>query len=203
MGKGTGIREIKFFFGIVVEPEKEIILTLISVEKADDVLKAVISAGKMDKPGYGIAFVINVKTTAGICHARMLARATNESLRGMPVEHDILYDLIVTIINKGESEKVVEASKKAGASGGTIIFGRGTGVHEHAKLFGITIEPEKEIVLTLIERKNTDVVLETIVREARLDKPGKGIAFVMEVEQVAGISRVLNKIVGEKFNNTQ
>lgn len=203
MGKGTGIREIKTFFGIVVEPEKEIILTLISVEKADDVLKAVISAGKMDKPGYGIAFVINVKTTAGICHARMPAGATNESLRGMPVEHDILYDLIVTIINKGESEKVVEASKKAGASGGTIIFGRGTGVHEHAKLFGITIEPEKEIVLTLIERKSTDVVLETIVREARLDKPGKGIAFVMEVEQVAGISRVLNKIVGEKFNNTQ
>ena len=47
---------------------------------------------------------------------------------------------------------MVDASKKAGAGGGTIISGRGTGIHEHAKLFNIPIEPEKNIVLTLIDR---------------------------------------------------
>lgn len=36
-------------------------------------------------------------------------------------------DLIVTIIPKGESEKIVTASKRAGAEGGTILYGRGTG----------------------------------------------------------------------------
>lgn len=198
MGRGTGIWEIKTFFGIPIEPDKEIVLTLISGEKTDDVLKAVIIAGKIDKPGYGIAFVIDTKITAGICHARA-PEATNEDLRGMAVENGILYDLIITIINKGQSEKVVEASKKAGARGGTIISGRGTGVHEHAKLFGITIEPEKEIVLTLIEREKTNEVLQTIVKEAGLDRPGKGIAFVVEVERVAGISHVLNKMVSEKL----
>ena len=35
------------------------------------------------------------------------------------------FDCIVTIVNKGHSEPVVEASRKAGAEGGTIIFGRG------------------------------------------------------------------------------
>lgn len=199
MGRGTGIWEIKTFFGIPIEPDKEIVLTLISGEKTDDVLKAVIIAGKIDKPGYGIAFVIDTKITAGICHARTPAEAINEDLRGMAMEHGILYDLIITIINKGQSEKVVEASKKAGARGGTIISGRGTGVHEHAKLFGITIEPEKEIVLTLIEREKTNEVLQTIVKEAGLDRPGKGIAFVVEVERVAGISHVLNKMVSEKL----
>lgn len=198
MGRGTGIWEIKTFFGIPIEPDKEIVLTLISGEKTDDVLKAVIIAGKIDKPGYGIAFVVDAKITAGICHARA-PEATNEDLRGMAVENGILYDLIITIINKGQSEKVVEASKKAGARGGTIISGRGTGVHEHAKLFGITIEPEKEIVLTLIEREKTNEVLQTIVKEAGLDRPGKGIAFVVEVERVAGISHVLNKMVSEKL----
>ncbi len=72
-------------------------------------------------------------------------------------------------------------------------------MHEHAKLFGITIEPEKEIVLTLIEREKTNEVLQTIVKEAGLDRPGKGIAFVVEVERVAGISHVLNKMVSEKL----
>jgi nitrogen regulatory protein PII len=107
----------------------------------------------------------------------------------------ILYDLIVTIVNKGHSERVVEASKKAGAEGGTIIYGRGTGIHEQAKLFSITIEPEKELILTLIDREKTDAVLETILLEAELNKPGKGIAFVLEVERTIGINHILNRLV--------
>jgi phosphoheptose isomerase len=63
------------------------------------------------------------------------------------MESDILFDLIITIVDKGSSEKVVDASKKAVAEGGTIIFGRGTGIHEQAKIFGITIEPEKSAFL--------------------------------------------------------
>ena len=109
----------------------------------------------------------------------------------------VLYDLIVTIVNKGEAETVVEASKKAGAEGGTILFGRGTGIHEHAKLFGITIEPEKEIILTLINRQKSGDVLNAIVNEAELNKPGKGIAFVLEVDKVAGINHPINRMAKE------
>lgn len=112
----------------------------------------------------------------------------------------INYELIVTIINKGDSDKVVEASKKAGAEGGTILTGRGTGIHEQAKFFNILIEPEKEIVLTLIDREKTDDVLTMIMKEAHLDEPGKGIAFVLDVERTVGINHVLNEMVNEKFN---
>lgn len=101
---------------------------------------------------------------------------------------DGVYNLIVTIVNKNHAEIVVEASKQAGAEGGTIVFGRGTGVHEQAKLFGITIEPEKELILTIIKRELTESVLESIVSQADLNKPGKGIAFVLEVEKVVGIN---------------
>lgn len=100
----------------------------------------------------------------------------------------IPYDLIVTIVNKGKADKVVEASKKAGAEGGTIMFGRGTGIHEKARLFGIPIEPEKEIILTLTPTDITDNVLQTIIKDADLNKPGKGIAFVVALDKVAGIN---------------
>ncbi len=109
----------------------------------------------------------------------------------------IPHDLIITIVNKGNSQKVVEASKKAGAEGGTLLCGRGTGIHEHAKLFGITIEPEKEVVLTLIKRELCESVLNAIILEADLNKPGKGIAFVLEVERVVGITHLLDKITEE------
>lgn len=54
------------------------------------------------------------------------------------------FDLIVTIVNKGDSWDVVEASKKAGAEGGTIISGRGTGIHENLKILGIPIERKRK-----------------------------------------------------------
>jgi nitrogen regulatory protein PII len=105
----------------------------------------------------------------------------------------IEFDLIVTIVNRGFAEEVVCAAKAAGAEGGTIVNGRGTGVHENAKLFGITIEPEKEIVLTLIDRAKTKNVLEAITKSVDLNKPGKGVAFVLGVEKAIGICHLLKE----------
>jgi nitrogen regulatory protein PII len=97
------------------------------------------------------------------------------------------YELIVTIVNKGNANAVVDASKKAGAEGGTIIYGRGSGIHEKTMLFSLMIEPEKEIVLTLIKADITERVLESIISETNLNEPGNGVAFVMDVEATAGI----------------
>ena len=102
------------------------------------------------------------------------------------------YELIVTIVNRGFSERVVEASKRAGAEGGTIFFGRGTGIHETKKLLGIPIEPEKEIVLTAVPKGITEKVLSAIIEAARLDQPATGIAFVIELKKVAGICHLLD-----------
>lgn len=103
------------------------------------------------------------------------------------------FKLIVSIIDKGSCDKVVDASKKAGAEGGTIIYGRGTGIHEKTKLFSMLIEPEKEIVLTLVTEENADSVLEQIVKDTKLNEPGHGIAFVMDVEATAGIAHRMKK----------
>jgi nitrogen regulatory protein PII len=103
------------------------------------------------------------------------------------------YELIVTIVNKTQADTVVDASKKAGAEGGTIIYGRGSGIHEKAKLFSLLIEPEKEIVLTLIKKEKTQKVLEAIVEATNLNEPGNGIAFVLDVDATAGICHAFDK----------
>lgn len=97
------------------------------------------------------------------------------------------YDLVVTIVRKGWAERVLKAATAAGAEGATILGGRGTGVHEQKKLLGIPIEPEKEIILTLITCDRTEAVLARIIDEADLDKPGTGIVFVLKASHVAGI----------------
>lgn len=99
-------------------------------------------------------------------------------------------DLIVTIVNRGKAVQVVEVSKEAGAEGGTILSGRGSGIHETAKVFGIPIEPEKDIILTLIDKTKTDQVLEAISSKVGLEKAGHGIAFVLDVARAVGISHL-------------
>jgi nitrogen regulatory protein PII len=101
-------------------------------------------------------------------------------------------DLIVTIVPKGQAEKIVRASKKAGAEGGTVLYGRGTGIREHKTLFGLSIEPEKEIVLTLVPDTKTDRVLEAVVEAGQLDRPGTGIGFVLDARKIVGINHLIN-----------
>jgi len=113
------------------------------------------------------------------------------------MSEEVKFNLIVTIVNKGKSEDVVKASKKAGAEGATIIFGRGQGIHEKAKIFGIQIEPEKDIILSLIEREKSDVVLQAISDAAELNKPSNGIAFVIAVDKTAGICHELKGYIKE------
>lgn len=195
IGKGSTTKGKALFWGISLDSEMEIVLTIVNEEKAEAVLQAGADAGKLNLPGYGLGFIINLKIVAGICHECNPEKSSNERAGGigMLTCSEIPYDLIVTIVNKSNADIVVSSSKKAGAEGGTILFGRGTGIHEHAKLFGITIEPEKEVILTLIDRSKSNDTLEAIVTDAQLNKPGNGIAFVVEVEKVAGICHALTQ----------
>ncbi|MBU4492583.1 MAG: P-II family nitrogen regulator [Euryarchaeota archaeon] len=96
------------------------------------------------------------------------------------------FDVIFTIVERGKGEVIIQATHDAGAEGATLFFGRGTGIHEHRKILGIPIEPEKEIVITLIENEKTEAVLEAIVKAGKLNEPGKGRAFVVSVEKMVG-----------------
>jgi len=106
----------------------------------------------------------------------------------MAKPEEIVFQLIITIVNRGQCGTVIDSSREAGAEGGTIISGRGSGVHEQAKLFSFAIEPEKDIVLTLVPSDRTEKVLEAIVEATELNEPGHGIAFVIDVDDVTGIN---------------
>ncbi|MDY0388170.1 MAG: P-II family nitrogen regulator [Methanolobus sp.] len=99
--------------------------------------------------------------------------------------------LVVTIVKKGWGDKVIQASRKAGSKGGTILFGRGTGIHENKTFLGMLIEPEKEIVLTLTESAAADGIVEAIEKNVNLDEPGNGLGFVIPIKKVFGITQAL------------
>jgi nitrogen regulatory protein PII len=98
------------------------------------------------------------------------------------------HEAIFCIVNSGYSDVVMEAAKKLGASGGTVINARGTAPKDAESIFGITIEPEKEIVMILVPSSIKANVLHALYQEAGLDTPGQGIAFALPVDGVVGLS---------------
>nr|PZN69325.1 MAG: transcriptional regulator [Pseudomonadota bacterium] len=101
--------------------------------------------------------------------------------------------LIVSIVRKGWGDTVLESSMNAGAHGGTVLFGRGIGRNEQQRVFGIKIEPEKEVVLTVVPAGIVQQVLDAITAAAELSAPGHGLAFVVPVEQVAGVVHLVTE----------
>ena len=98
------------------------------------------------------------------------------------------HEAIFCIVNSGYSEAVMDAAKRLGASGGTVINARGTASKEAENFFHITIHPEKEIVMILVPKKIKDGVLHALYKEVGLETAGQGIAFSVPVDSVVGLS---------------
>lgn len=93
------------------------------------------------------------------------------------------YKLISIIVNSGHGDDVMEAARKAGAGGGTIMSARGTGTEDDVKFFGITLVPEKDMLLIACEEEKIPAVMRAIGEVPSLNEPGGGIAYTMNVEK--------------------
>lgn len=111
-------------------------------------------------------------------------------------------ELVVCIVNHGFTDLVMESARKAGATGGTVLTGRGTGNKEMEKLFGVVITPEKEMVLIIVPAAIRDAVLKEINAGAGMETPGQGIAFSLPVSDVVGLSSPMAED-GLKEDNAQ
>ena len=114
------------------------------------------------------------------------------------MEEKIKYSLIVTIVNKGYSDYVVQASRDAGATGGTIINGLSSSSKDTEKFLGVTIQPEKEIVLTVVEVENKSKIMKAICESTNLDAIGRGMCFALPISRLAGVTMLTKDIKTKK-----
>ena len=62
-GRGSANPEAEEFFNITIQPDKEVVLILVSASIKDDVLKAVYKNSGLSTEGQGIAFSLPVSRT--------------------------------------------------------------------------------------------------------------------------------------------
>lgn len=199
--RGTAHSEILDMLGLE-KHEKELVISFVREEDAYRGLQDLRRALELDKPGKGIAFQCPIGISLGIksifkhydtkigetAELRPADRTpaySDEELKEGIIEDS--HRLIFLVVSQGHADDAVEKAREAGASGGTIIHGKGFGVHDASVLFGVPIDPEKEIVLFLVRHSSCDKIVRALVEHGRLSEPGKGICLVLPVKRVTGL----------------
>jgi len=72
-GRGQGMRERLGPLGIAIQPEKEIIFVILEEWLAEQVLRAMVTEGQLDKPGIGFVFEVPVDRALGFIEAEAVA----------------------------------------------------------------------------------------------------------------------------------
>lgn len=106
------------------------------------------------------------------------------------------FKLILACVEDSATKDILEAARKAGATGSTIIGqARGEGAEKTKTFFGLNLEAQRDIILLLVEEHLSRQILETIARVADFtNKPGSGIAFQIDVEDAVGIDHQVRKL---------
>ena len=98
------------------------------------------------------------------------------------------HEVIFAIVNSGFAEEAMAIAREQGARGGTILNARGVAQEKEAAFFGITIHPEKEILMLVVEKTIRDQILNALYKEMGMGKKAQGIAFSLPVSDVAGLA---------------
>ena len=100
------------------------------------------------------------------------------------------FKLIMAFVDEDKTDKVLDASRKAGATGATIVTNaRGQGLKKSLGIFGLEILSPRDVVLILAENRRADAILEAVTEAGNLDESlGTGIALQIDVDKALGLT---------------
>lgn len=182
LGRGT-VNSTLLHLLELADNRKAVVWILAGAQSAINILSKTADKFDFDKANKGIAFSVPISNLFGTKNS--IGVGTHCHIQ----EEDLMtsHQAIIAIIEKGQAERVVEAARRAGAYGATIINARGSGIHEEFKLFAIEIEPEKEIVLMVVKSEQVDKICKQIIKETQINEPGKGVLFTQPINHTYGL----------------
>ncbi len=181
LGKGT-INNYFLKLLDITDVRKEVIMMVAHKDVVDRTLPELDKKFQFEKPHHGIAITMSVNSVYGIRKDSSTEDVKEEGGKSM-------HKAIFVVVDRGKAEYVLDSAIAAGAKGATIINARGSGIHEQKVLFSFPIEPEKEILLIIAENETAENIIDAILREHKIDEPGRGILFVLDVNKTFGLTR--------------
>ncbi len=177
MGRGTASNGVLQLLGLG-DTSKDIVYIILEEEKCEAARAAIISASEAKKH-FGVMFTLEVGSFVKAGNIKENEVSETKGGRSMAAG---TYQMINVIVNKGYAEDAMEAARKAGAGGGTIIGARGTAREGDAAFFGMKIVPEKEMLMILVPAEKKADIVAAITTLPCFAEAGSGIVFCNEAQ---------------------
>ena len=100
---------------------------------------------------------------------------------------EVRHSLIAAVVNQGYSEAVMDAARKAGAGGGTVVHSRRLGDTEAMSFWGLSIQEEKEIVFIVAGKEHKLKIMQAIGEKCGVHSEAKGLVVSLPIDNVIGI----------------
>ncbi len=106
------------------------------------------------------------------------------------------FKLLIALVEDDKSDAILDAARKAGATGATVINqARGEGLKKPKTFFGLSLETQRDVLLFLVEEHLSRRILEQIAEVGDFDnQPGTGIAFQIDVEDAVGVGQQIREL---------
>jgi hypothetical protein len=94
--------------------------------------------------------------------------------------NNMVNDCVMVVVNRGYAEKVVKLARQSGATGATIIGGRGTAEHERVRLpfINVELQPEKEIIWLLMSSNLSENIANILLSNSKLERDGEVAVYI-------------------------
>ena len=185
--RGTATDEHLSLHGLL-PTEYALIMTVADGEQTRKLMRTAKLRMFIDIPGNGIMMSVPLKSVGG---GRTMAYLTdNKTVTGEKPEMNSTHELVVVILNEGCSDMVMAAARPAGATGGTVLAGKGTGARESEKFLGISLASEKDVVLIVAEKAKKAAIMKAIMEKAGPGTDAASICFSLPVTAVEGLRRI-------------
>lgn len=182
-GRGTAVKSMLDVLGIESNL-KRIMFSVANEEKTREFITRQKRQLHIGVPGHGIVIAVSVKSIGGGKTVAYL-RGEDGTAKYTP-SLNYAYELIVVIANEGRTDTVMNAARAAGARGGTVLHGKGTGSEAAMKFLNISIADEKEVILIVAPTAEKTAIMSEILKKAGPDTDAKAIAFSLPTSAVAG-----------------
>ena len=171
----------------VEKTEKTMFSAVVPDDLVDGIKEGLVDRMDIEAAGNGIAVFIQVDGVGGATSLKNLVGDKEiEKKEKEDMSEEKKSVLIITIVDKGYNDQVMDAARAAGAGGGTVVRAKGTGA-EMAKFFGVSISEEKEMVYIVASGDMRDGIMKAIMEKAGANTDAHGIVFSIPVDSVLGI----------------
>ena len=182
-GRGTAVQSMLDLLGIE-STEKRVLFSIADEEKTKSFFKELKHRLFIGVPGHGIAMAVPIKSIGGGKTLSYL-NGGQQNAKYQP-ELNYAYELIVIIANEGRTDLVMNAAREAGATGGTVLNGKGTGDPETQKFLNVSLAHEKEVILIVAKSAQKSEIMRSILRSAGPSSEAGAITFSLPISEVAG-----------------